>query len=107
MGFCIVERLNGDLRHASLGREALGIAAGLAAHKERDFVQLLFGVRSPGERVLRLGRWYLDFVASLRFTRGLPMRVDLNRLRRGGSSDGEMRGRGAVPKFGVLAEHRK
>ncbi len=56
--FGIVQRLDGDGGEAGLGREALRVAAGLAAHEERDLAQFLFGIgaqRAASAFVLTIG----------------------------------------------------
>ena len=55
MGFGLVQRLDGDERNAALGGEAFGVAARLAAHEERDFLQFLF--RVPGPAAVDRLRW--------------------------------------------------
>ena len=50
MGFRVIQRPNGDGRQAALARELLGVAARLAAHEERNLLQLLLRVLATRAR---------------------------------------------------------
>ena len=47
MGFRLVQRIDADFRDTAFGRKGFCVALCLAAHEERDFLQLFFGCGKP------------------------------------------------------------